>query len=86
MMAVGLPVIATDAERLKQVVEGVGVLFPVGDEVALSEIIKDIIDDKTKYARMSRTSKERAQRYDISLLIREYSDAYKQICNETFYC
>ena len=81
MMAVGLPVIATDVEGLKQVVEGAGVLFPVGDEVALSVIIKDIIGDKTKYARMSKMSKERAQRYDISLLIRAYSDAYMQICN-----
>lgn len=80
MMAVGLPVIATDVEGLKQVVEGAGVLFPVGDEVALSVIIKDIIGDKTRYARMSKMSKERAQRYDISLLIRAYSDAYMQIC------
>lgn len=79
MMAVGLPVIATDVEGLKQVVEGVGVLFPVGDEVALSEIIKDIIGDKTKYARMSRTSKERATVFDISNLVMKYKELYQKL-------
>lgn len=32
MMACGKPVIATNVDGLKQVVEGTGLLFPVGDE------------------------------------------------------
>lgn len=80
MMAVGLPVIATDVDGLKQVVEGVGVLFPVGDVVALSQTIQAIMGDKTIYDRMSRLSKERAKGYDMSLLVSEYSEVYKHIC------
>lgn len=79
MMAAGLPVMASDVEGLKQVVEGAGELFPVGDEVALSEIIKDIMGDKTKYASMSKLSKERALRFDISQTVRAYSEVYQQI-------
>ena len=77
MMAVGLPVIATDVEGLKQVVEGAGVLFLEGDYTTLSKIIKEILGDKTKYDRMTRQSKERAADFDISHCVRKYSVIYK---------
>lgn len=80
MMAVGLPVIATDVDGLKQVVEGVGVLFPVGDVVALSQTIQAIMGDKTTYDRMSRLSKDRAKGYDLSYLVCAYSEVYRHIC------
>lgn len=79
MMAAGLPVIASDVEGLKQVVEGAGELFPVGNYVALSEMVCDIINDKEKYASMAKMSKERALRFDISQTVRAYSGAYQQI-------
>lgn len=77
MMAAGLPVIASDVEGLKQVVEGAGILFPVGDEVALSELVRVILTDKEKYAIMTKLSKERAQRFDISQTVSVYSEVYK---------
>ena len=86
MMAAGLPVIASDVEGLKQVVEGAGELFPVGNYVVLSEMVCDIINDKEKYASMAKMSKERALRFDISQTVRAYSGAYQQIWNETIYC
>ena len=79
MMAAGLPVIASDVEGLKQVVEGAGELFPVGNYVVLSEMVCDIINDKEKYASMAKMSKERALRFDISQTVRAYSGAYQQI-------
>lgn len=80
MMAVGLPVIATDVEGLKQVVEGAGELFPEGDYIVLAKLIKDIICNKEKYDRMVRLSKERAADFDISHCVREFSEIYKERC------
>lgn len=79
MMAVGLPVIATDVDGLKQVVEGAGLLFPVGDYTILSEMIKAIICDKAKYDSMVKASKERAADFDISHCVWKYSEIYKEV-------
>lgn len=81
MMAAGLPVIATDVDGLKQVVEGAGVLFPVGDAVALAQHIKHILNDKRYYDSLSEASKKRAEKYDISMTAQQYINCYKQICN-----
>ena len=81
MMAAGLPVIATDVDGLKQVVEGAGVLFPVGDEVALAHQVNHILNDKIFYDSLSEASKKRAEKYDISMTAQQYVNCYKQICN-----
>lgn len=82
MMAAGLPVIATDVDGLKQVVEGAGVLFPVGDAFALSDHIRHILNDKVFYEELSIASKRRASLYDISIMSRKYTELYQSVCNE----
>lgn len=79
MMAAGLPVIATDVDGLKQVVEGAGALFPVGDVNALASIVNTILTDMSCYAKMVKLSKERAARYDISQTVSKYIEIYKAI-------
>lgn len=85
MMAVGLPVIATDVEGLKQVVEGAGELYPDGDYIVLAKLIKDIICDREKYDRMVKLSKERAKNFDISYCVRNYLEVYKGQCLHKIY-
>jgi len=79
IMACGKPVVATDVDGLKQVVEGAGVLFRVGDYKKLAAIVRDILNDKDVYNRMSSASKERAKSYDIHLTAINYVELYQSI-------
>lgn len=81
MMAAGLPVIATNVDGLKQVVEGAGLLFDVGDYVSLASMIKHILTDRTYYEQMSIASQERSAQFDISVTAGQYLNLYRIVCN-----
>ena len=82
IMACGKPIIATNVDGLKQVVEGAGELFTVGDYKALAGIIKKINENKFLYDKMSAASKERATMYDITETANHYIETYKKIMYE----
>jgi glycosyltransferase involved in cell wall biosynthesis len=77
MMACGKPVIATDVDGLKQVVEGAGILFKVGDEKALAESINRLVCDNVLYYETVKKCRERAMQYDIRNTVKQYIDIYK---------
>ena len=79
IMACRKPIIATDVDGLKQVVEGVGVLFPVGDYKALASSTYILLNDKSLYEKMSESAKDRALDYDISQTAIKYVEAYKKL-------
>ena len=64
-MACGIPVIASDVEGLKQVVEGAGVLFKKGDAKDLSEKIRNLSTDNDYYEKIATKCKDRANNYSI---------------------
>ena len=78
-MANGLPVIASDVEGLKQVVEGAGLLFSVGDEKALAEHVRSLLSNRELYDELSTKSLERADRYDISVMCDNYLKVYQDL-------
>lgn len=82
IMAAGKPIVATNVDGLKQVVEGAGELFEVGDENELAGIIKCLYDDKEEYHRMSKASRARAAEYDIVNTVQRYIELYNIINNE----
>lgn len=77
IMACGKPVIATDVEGLKQVVEGAGFLFKVGDKKTLVDIVRKLLDDRSLYDNTSNQCCERASQYDICNTGHQYIDVYK---------
>lgn len=77
MMAAGLPVIASDVDGLKQVVEGAGELFPCGDYRKLSEIINKLISNKEYYNNIKSKCIERSKEFDICKMVESYLDVYK---------
>lgn len=79
IMACGKPVIVTDVDGLKQVVEGAGVLFPVGDYMKLSAVVSDLLNDTEVYNRMSSDSKKKALNYDISMTAKKYVELYQSV-------
>ena len=75
-MAAGKPVIASDVEGLAQVVEGAGILFPLGDNKKLADIIKQLIEDQTYYQQVAARCWERAQMFDIQKMVDAYNEVY----------
>lgn len=82
IMAAGKPIIATDVDGLKQVVEDAGVLFPVKDISTLVSHIARIMEDKDCYEKLSIASKHRAMLYDITVTANKYVEIYKKVCDE----
>lgn len=79
IMASGKPVVATNVNGLKQVIEGAGELFPVGDVDALASIIYHLLTDEHYYNEVSARCRERAQLYDISKMVSSYISLYKDV-------
>jgi glycosyltransferase involved in cell wall biosynthesis len=79
MMAGGLPVVASDVEGLKQVVEGAGILFPHGDYEKLADIVKRLLSDAEYYEQVKRRCLERCERYSIKSMVESYINVYKEI-------
>lgn len=75
-MAAEKPVIASDVEGLAQVVEGAGVLFPLGDDKKLADIIKQLMEDKTYYQQVAAKCWKRAQMFDIQKMVDAYNEVY----------
>ncbi len=76
LMAAGKPVIATNVNGLKQVVEGAGRLFEVGDSKALASFVNELLCDKNLYEKMAQQSVERAKLYDIKRMADTYQTVY----------
>ena len=79
LMAAGKPVVATDVEGLRQVVEGAGLLFPVGDEERLATMGTRLLDDESYYKQIAGKCSERAKLYDIHVTVDQYLEIYNEI-------
>ena len=75
-MSCGKPVIASDVDGLKQVVEGAGEIFHKGDIIGLAGSINSLLLDKYKYERVSSFCLKRAMRYDIDFMVDKYLEIY----------
>jgi glycosyltransferase involved in cell wall biosynthesis len=79
MMAAGKPVVATDVDGLKQVVEGAGVIFPVGDYRALAAHVNRLLTNKEEYILVSEKCRKRAEMYDIKSMVSAYESLYTSL-------
>lgn len=79
IMASGKPVIASDVEGLRQVVEGAGLIFERGNARALAKNINALLSDDFYYNCVAEKCKLRAQKYDIRKTAFAYIDVYKSL-------
>lgn len=75
-MACGRPVVASDVDGLRQVVEGAGLLFKAGDEEELAALVNKLLDDSYLYEKMVAAGLERARRYGIEKTAEGYRSVY----------
>lgn len=79
LMAAGKPVIATNVDGLKQVVEGAGEIFNVGNAQELAARVNYLLKDQEYYQKVARKCIQRATMYDISLMSEKYLKLYKSL-------
>lgn len=79
LMAAHKPVVATNVEGLRQVVEGAGCLFEVGDTKALAFHINEMLKNKCLYTALADSCYERAKCYDISRMAICYQKVYEEL-------
>lgn len=79
IMACGKPIIGTDVDGLKQVVEGAGEVFQLGNANELAVRVNALLKDETYYQRCAEACRKRAAQYDISVMSEGYLNAYKSI-------
>lgn len=79
IMACGKPVIATNVDGLKQVVEGAGEVFTRGNATELAARVNYLISDKVYYQTMADRCRQRAKEYDISVMSKKYLQLYKSL-------
>jgi glycosyltransferase involved in cell wall biosynthesis len=78
-MAAGLPVLASNIPGLAQVVEGAGVLFPVGDDATLSREITALLASATRRREMSAASRQRARQFSIERTVDGCIEMYQSV-------
>lgn len=76
LMAAGKPVIASNVDGLKQVVEGAGIIFDKGNPKQLAEKIKVLLNDKNLYDSVSNKCIMRASQFDIKDMAEKYLHIY----------
>ena len=79
MMASGTPVIASDVEGLRQVVEDAGLLFQKNDTIGLATKINRLLSDQELYNRLIIKGREKANLYSIERTADNYLNLYKSL-------
>ena len=75
-MASGRPFIASDVPGLTDLVQGAGILFPLGDAQKLAEEILRLLANPDYYEEVVRRCRLRAQEYDLQKMVDEHIDLY----------
>ncbi|MBE2180725.1 MAG: glycosyltransferase family 4 protein [Chthoniobacterales bacterium] len=83
-MAASLPVVATDAPGIREVVrpDVEGMLVPCGDAVALAKAMGDIVEHPELRRRLADAARETARRYSWPVLTEAYARLYEELIAE----
>lgn len=79
IMACGKPIIASNVNGLQQVVEGAGEIFTLGNASELASKVNHLLSNKEYYQAMADRCRQRAHKYDISVMSANYMKLYKSL-------
>lgn len=79
MMSAGLPVIASDVDGLREIVENYGLIFEHENARDLAEKINSLLSDDSYYKEISQKCMARAQDFSIERMAESYIWVYKDL-------
>ena len=79
VMACGKPIIGTNVDGLRQVIEKAGLLFSVGDSLGLAMEVNKLLNNNSYYDRVANNCRERAKIYDIKVMGEKYMNVYREL-------
>jgi phosphatidylinositol alpha-mannosyltransferase len=82
-MAAGTPVVASDLDAFRRVLDGSGVLFGTGDAAALATALDRWLDDAPGRAELARRSAEVVAAYDWPVVARRVLEVYASAIEAT---
>ncbi len=81
-MASSCAVVASNANGIRDVVEGAGAFFECGNDEQLSEILHKLLSDKELYQQMLSSCEQRATEYDINKMVDSYCRIYNSLTHD----
>ncbi|MFN8326410.1 MAG: glycosyltransferase [Flavobacteriaceae bacterium] len=78
-LASGKPLIASEAPGLITIVNNAGVMFPIGDDVALANEVNKLLTNEEYYNATVKKCLARAKEYDINTMVEKYIKLYESI-------
>ena len=78
-MCSGKPFIASDVDGLHEIVNGYGILFPEGNDKALSQIILKLIQNNILYTEIVNKCKRKVEEFSILNTTDKYLNLYKTL-------
>lgn len=78
-MAASKPVIASNVNGLKEVVQGAGILFEKGNAKQLADSIIKLDSNANYYYNVAKACAERANHFDISIMVTKHIQLYKEL-------
>lgn len=80
-MATGTPVVASDLEAFRRVLQDgrAGVLAPVGDAAALAVVLADLLEDPARRTALAAAGTRAVQAYDWSQVTRQVLEVYETV-------
>lgn len=76
LMAAGKPIIVSNVDGLKQVVEGAGFIFEKGNYKQLAEKLKVLLQNPNIYTETAKKCLNRAKQFDIQYMADQYLQVY----------
>ncbi|QSB16923.1 glycosyltransferase family 4 protein [Natronosporangium hydrolyticum] len=76
-MAAGAPVVATDLDAFRRVLDGSGELFPAGDAGALAQVLAKLLDDEHRRAQLTAQAEEQVAYYDWPVIAQRVLEVYE---------
>jgi phosphatidylinositol alpha-mannosyltransferase len=75
-MAASTPVVASDIDAFRRVLDGGGALFPVGDSDALAAVLGELLDDPARRRALATRARAVVAKYDWPVLAQRILEVY----------
>lgn len=76
-LASGRPVVASDVPGLREIIGGVGLLFPFSDEIAFAGKIRELLDNPNYAQAVGTACLSRSSDFDITRMVKTYLQIYE---------